>query len=135
MWRCSSLGRDGRVPPIQIFDTAVLIAHMDSKDPRHEKANEYVSDVGLRKDLFVQSATLLEVMPVLSSVQAANAPNRDAAALRERRVTKCPIRYDRALIRDHLRVDRPLRGRVQRRLNGLTYSGRSSPSLVDVGGC
>jgi len=57
---------------MQIFDTAVLIAYMDSKDARHEKANEYVFDVGLRMDLFVQSATLLELVPVASSVQAAN---------------------------------------------------------------
>jgi len=30
---------------MQTFDTAVLIAHMDSKGPRYEKANEYVFDI------------------------------------------------------------------------------------------
>ena len=34
------------------------------QDPRHGEANEYVFDIGLRKDLFVQSATLLEPVPV-----------------------------------------------------------------------
>ena len=81
----SSSGSDSRVPPMQISDSAVLIAHMDSKDPRHEKANEYVFDIDLRKDPFVQSATLLDLMPVVSSVQAANTPNRDAVALGELR--------------------------------------------------
>jgi hypothetical protein len=66
------LRSDGRVPPMQISDTAVLIAYMHRKDPRHEKANEYVFDIGLRKDLFVQSVTQLEPMPLASSVQAAN---------------------------------------------------------------
>lgn len=69
---------------MQTFDTAVLIAHMDSKDPRYEKANEYVFDIG-PEDLFVPSATLLELMPVASSVQAANTSNRDAVALCERK--------------------------------------------------
>ena len=51
MRRSSSSGSDGRVPPMQTFDTAVLIAHMDSKDPRYEKANEYVFDIGPERPL------------------------------------------------------------------------------------
>lgn len=46
---------------MQILDTVVLIAYLDPKDPRYEKANEYVLDIGLKQDLFVPSATLLEL--------------------------------------------------------------------------
>src|SRR5712691_9013683 len=46
---------------MQILDTMVLIAYLDKKDPRYEKASEYVFDIGLREDLFVPSATLLEL--------------------------------------------------------------------------
>jgi predicted nucleic acid-binding protein len=71
---------------MQISGHAVLIAYMDSQDPRHEKANEYVFDIDLRKDLFVQSATLLELMPVRRPPSKLPIPpNRDAVALRERR--------------------------------------------------
>ena len=72
MRRSSSSGSDGRVPPMQTFDTAVLIAPMDSKDLGHEKANEYVFKIGLGNDLFVHSALLLELTHVASSVQTAN---------------------------------------------------------------
>jgi len=59
---------------------------MDSKDPRHEKANQYVFDIDLRKDLFVQSATLLEPVPVRRPLsELPIPPNRDAVAPRERR--------------------------------------------------
>lgn len=45
---------------MQIVDTAVLIAFLDKNDARYEKANQYVLDIGLREDLFVPSATVLE---------------------------------------------------------------------------
>jgi predicted nucleic acid-binding protein len=46
---------------MQVIDTVVLLAYLDKKDPRHEKAVEYVFDIGLRRDLFVPSVTLLEL--------------------------------------------------------------------------
>ncbi len=55
----SSRAGDGRVP-MQIIDTALLVAFRDRSDPRYRKANEYIVDISLRKDTFVPSATLLE---------------------------------------------------------------------------
>ncbi len=46
---------------MQILDTVVLIAYLDQKDPRNHKASEYVLDIELKRDLFVPSATLLEL--------------------------------------------------------------------------
>ncbi len=51
---------------MQISNTNVLIAYIERKDPRHERANEYAFDIGLAKDLFVQSATMLELVPAKS---------------------------------------------------------------------
>ena len=46
---------------MQIVDTVVFLAYLDESDPRHARSNEYVFDIGLRQDLFVPSATLLEL--------------------------------------------------------------------------
>lgn len=64
--RRSSSGSDGSGPPLRISSTAVLLLYIDRKDPRHERANEYAFDIVLRRDLFVQSATLLELVPAKS---------------------------------------------------------------------
>jgi predicted nucleic acid-binding protein len=45
---------------MRILDTVVLIAYLDEKDPRSQKATEYVLDIELKPDIFVPSATLLE---------------------------------------------------------------------------
>ena len=46
---------------MRILDTVVLIAYLDESDPRSQKATEYVLDIELRPDIFVPSATLLEL--------------------------------------------------------------------------
>jgi predicted nucleic acid-binding protein len=46
---------------MRIIDTVVLLAYLDKEDPRHEKAVEYVFDIELKPDIFVPSATLLEL--------------------------------------------------------------------------
>jgi predicted nucleic-acid-binding protein len=45
---------------VRIIDTVVLVAYLDEKDPRSQKATEYVLDIELKPDIFVPSATLLE---------------------------------------------------------------------------
>ena len=46
---------------MQIIDTVVLLAYLDEKDPRSQRATEYVFDIGLRRDVFVPSATMHEL--------------------------------------------------------------------------
>jgi predicted nucleic-acid-binding protein len=46
---------------MQIIDTIVLLAYLDEKDTRSQRATEYVFDIGLRTDLFVPSATMHEL--------------------------------------------------------------------------
>jgi predicted nucleic-acid-binding protein len=46
---------------MRIVDTVVLIAFLDQNDSRFVKANEYVMDIGMRQDILVPSATLLEL--------------------------------------------------------------------------
>jgi len=45
---------------MRILDTVVLMAYLDEKDPRNQKATEYILDIELKPDIFVPSATLLE---------------------------------------------------------------------------
>jgi predicted nucleic acid-binding protein len=45
---------------MRILDTVVLIAYLDEKDPRNQKATEYILDIELKPDIFIPSATLLE---------------------------------------------------------------------------
>ena len=52
---------------MQIADTALLAAFRDKTDPRYRKANEYVVDISLKRDIFVPSATLLEFDLVLKA--------------------------------------------------------------------
>jgi predicted nucleic-acid-binding protein len=46
---------------MRIIDTVVLLAYLDKEDPRHDKAVDYIFDIGLRQDIFVPSVTLLEL--------------------------------------------------------------------------
>jgi len=46
--------------PTRIIDTVVLIAFSAENDPLNVKASEYMFEVGIGKDMFVPSATLLE---------------------------------------------------------------------------
>jgi predicted nucleic-acid-binding protein len=46
---------------MRIIDTVVLLAYLDKGDPRHDKAVDYIFDIGLRQDIFVPSVTLLEL--------------------------------------------------------------------------
>jgi predicted nucleic-acid-binding protein len=46
---------------VRILDTVVLLAYLDEKDPRNQEASEYVLDIELKTDIFVPSATLLEL--------------------------------------------------------------------------
>lgn len=46
---------------MQVIDTVAILAYLDEEDPRYGKANEYVFDIGLRQDLYVPSATILEL--------------------------------------------------------------------------
>lgn len=45
---------------MRIVDTAVLIAFRDRSDPLFKRANEHIIEVGLRQDILVPSATLME---------------------------------------------------------------------------
>ncbi len=45
---------------MRILDTVVLIAYLDEKDPRNQKATEYILDIELKPDISIPSATLLE---------------------------------------------------------------------------
>jgi predicted nucleic acid-binding protein len=45
---------------MQVVDTVVFFAYQDERDPRFARANEYVYDIGLRRDLYVPSATMFE---------------------------------------------------------------------------
>jgi predicted nucleic acid-binding protein len=45
---------------MQVVDTVILAAFRDRNDPFYRKANEYIVEIGLREDLLVPSATLLE---------------------------------------------------------------------------
>jgi predicted nucleic-acid-binding protein len=47
--------------PLQILDTVVLIAALNRNDPLCKRATEHVVNIGLRRDIFVPSATLLEL--------------------------------------------------------------------------
>ena len=47
--------------PLQILDTVVLIAALNRNDPLYKRATEHVVNIGLRRDTFVPSATLLEL--------------------------------------------------------------------------
>jgi len=47
--------------PLQIVDTVVLIAALNRNDPLYKRATEHVVNIGLRQDIFVPSATLLEL--------------------------------------------------------------------------
>ena len=47
--------------PLQIVDTVVLIAALNSNDPLCKRATEHVVNIGLDRDIFVPSATLLEL--------------------------------------------------------------------------
>jgi|SRR5208283_1986124 len=46
---------------MRVIDTVVLLAYLDREDPRHDKAVEYIFDIGLRQDIFVPSVALLEL--------------------------------------------------------------------------
>ena len=45
---------------MQVVDTVVLIAFRDRSDPVFKKANEYVTEINLRQDVLVPSATFME---------------------------------------------------------------------------
>jgi len=47
--------------PLQIVDTFALIAALNRNDPLYKRATEHVVNIGLRRDIFVPSATLLEL--------------------------------------------------------------------------
>lgn len=44
---------------MQIVDTVVLLAFLDDKDPRFEKASAHVQAISFRQDVLVPSATML----------------------------------------------------------------------------
>jgi predicted nucleic-acid-binding protein len=46
---------------LQIVDTVVLLAFLDKDDPRFEKANAHVLGISTKQDIFVPSATMLEL--------------------------------------------------------------------------
>jgi predicted nucleic acid-binding protein len=46
---------------LQIVDTVVLLAFLDDKDPRFEKASSHVQAISFRRDILVPSATMLEL--------------------------------------------------------------------------
>jgi predicted nucleic-acid-binding protein len=46
---------------LQIVDTVVLLAFLDKDDQRFEKANTHVLGISLGQDIFVPSATMLEL--------------------------------------------------------------------------
>lgn len=46
---------------MQIIDTVVLLAYLDEKDPRSQRATEHVFDIGLGTDVFIPSATMHEL--------------------------------------------------------------------------
>ncbi len=76
---------------MQIADTALLAAFRDKTDPRYRKANDYVVDISLKKDIFVPSATLLEFDLVLKAHGFSREARAEIHSTLARMIPRCRV--------------------------------------------